>query len=111
MNQKAEIFYLHDMIKGWFVGNFEPTVLRTNDVEVGIKHYQKGDHERSHHHKIATEITVVQKGIVEMNGVQHGDGAIIKIAPGVSTDFKAITDVTTIVVKIPGANDDKYFDD
>ncbi|MEO7293718.1 MAG: hypothetical protein ABIW34_11480 [Ginsengibacter sp.] len=109
MKPKAETFYLQDMIKGWFVGNFEPAVLKTNDVEVAIKHYQLGDHEESHYHKIATEITVVQKGIVEMNGIQHGEGAIIKLAPGVSTDFKAITDVTTIVVKIPGANNDKYF--
>ena len=110
MNPKAETFNLHDMIKGWFVGNFEPTVLRTSDVEVGVRHYQSGDYEKSHHHKIATEITVVQKGIIEMNGMQYGDGTIIKLDPGVSTDFKAITDVTTIIVKIPGAKDDKYFD-
>ncbi len=110
MSNKAEIFFLHDMIKGWFVGNFEPTVFKTTDVEVGIKFYQSGDYEKSHHHKIATEITVVQKGIVEMNGVQYGEGAIIKLGHGVSTDFKAITDVTTIVLKIPAANDDKYFD-
>ncbi len=110
MSNKAETFSLQDMIKGWFVGNFEPTVFKTADVEVGIKHYQSGNYEESHHHKIATEITVVQKGIVEMNGIQYNDGAIIKLSPGVSTDFKAITDVTTIVVKIPGTNDDKYFD-
>ena len=110
MSRKAETFLLDDMIKGWFVGNFEPTVYKTSDVEVGIKHYQSGDYEKSHHHRVATEITVVQKGIVEMNGVQYVDGSIIKLDPFVSTDFKAITDVTTIVVKIPGANDDKYFD-
>jgi anti-sigma factor ChrR (cupin superfamily) len=110
MNKKAEIFLLTDMIKGWFVGNFEPTVFRTNDVEVGVKNYQPGEYEKSHHHRIATEITVIQKGIVEMNGVQYGDGSIIKLDPYVSTDFRAVTDVTTIVVKIPGASDDKYFD-
>lgn len=109
MSLKAETFFLQDMVKGWFVGNFEPTAFKTNAVEVGIKHYQSGDYEKSHYHKIATEITVVQKGIVEMNGIQYGDGAIIKLVPGISTDFKAITDVTTIVVKIPGANNDKYF--
>lgn len=110
MNPKAETFLLNEMIKGWFVGNFEPTVFKTNEVEIGIKHYQSGDFEKKHHHKLATEITVVQKGIVEMNGIQYGDGAIIKLDPGVSTDFKAVTDVTTIVVKIPGAKNDKYFD-
>ena len=33
---------------------------------------------------------------------------IIKINPGEITDFRAITDVITLVVKIPGANNDKY---
>lgn len=110
MNRKAEVFILDDMVKGWFIGNFQPTVYKTGDVEVGVKHYRAGDYERSHHHRIATEITVIQKGTVEMNGIQYSDGSIIKLAPFVSTDFKAITDVITVVVKIPGANDDKYFD-
>ena len=36
---------LEDMIKGWFVGNFEPTLLKTNDVEVAVKSYNKGYYE------------------------------------------------------------------
>ena len=110
MNSKAEKFLLDHMIRGWFIGNFEPTVFRTTDVEVGIRQYKSGDYEKSHHHKIATEITVIQKGLVEMNGIRYREGEIIKLDPGVSTDFKAITDTTTVVVKIPGANNDKYPD-
>lgn len=101
---------LEDMVKGWFVGNFNPTLYNTNDVEVGIKKYKAGDAEGKHHHKIATEFTVILNGEVEMNGKRYVDGDIIKIVPGVSSDFKAITDVTTVVVKIPGANNDKYID-
>lgn len=105
-----EVYKLKDMIKGWFVGDFEPTLYQTNDVEVGIKNYKAGDYEASHHHKIATEFTVVFNGEVEMSGKRYRDGDIIKIMPGVSTDFIAITDVTTVVVKIPGARNDKYID-
>ena len=32
---------LEDMVKGWFVGNFEPTLHKTNDVEVA--YFQKGE--------------------------------------------------------------------
>lgn len=103
-----ETYKIEDMIKGWFIGNFEPTLYQTNDVEVGVKQYKAGDYESSHHHKIATEFTVVLNGEVEMNGKRYGNGTIIKIQPGVSTDFKAVTDVTTVVVKIPGASNDKY---
>ena len=99
---------LSDMTKGWFIGNFEPSLYKTNDVEVGVKYYKKGDHEDSHFHKIATEFTVIIDGSVEMSGQVFSKGDIIKVNPNVATDFKALTNVTTLVVKLPGANNDKY---
>lgn len=108
--QEFEVSKLDDMVKGWFIGNFEPTLYATNDVEVAIKKYKAGDHEASHHHKIATEFTAIISGTVEMNGKRYSDGDIIKISPGISSDFKAITDTVTTVVKIPGAGNDKYID-
>ncbi len=103
-----KLFRLEDMIKGWFVGNFKPTILSTVDVEVAVKKYKAGDYENSHYHKIATEITVITEGQVKMNGVTYDSGSIIVIEPNESTDFLALTDVTTTVVKYPGANNDKY---
>jgi len=105
---KFKVDKLDSMFKGWFVGNFEPTVLSTNDVEVGVKKYTKGDSEESHFHKIATEITLILEGEVMMNGEIYKSGDILTIFPGHSTDFEALTDVTTVVVKHPGANEDKY---
>jgi quercetin dioxygenase-like cupin family protein len=96
------------MAKGWFVGNFTPTVLSTGDVEVAVKKYKAGEYESAHYHKIATEITVITDGEVRMNGNTFISGDIIVIEPNQATDFLAITDVTTTVVKYPGANDDKY---
>lgn len=102
---------LNEMVKGWFVGNFEPTLLRTNDVEVAVKEYKKGDYESSHYHKIATEITVILNGRVKMNGVEYGKGDVIVMEPGESTDFECLEDGTqNVVVKHPGANNDKYID-
>lgn len=43
-----------------------------------------------------------------MAGNIYRDNDILMIEPGVVTDFRAITDVITVVVKLPGANDDKY---
>jgi anti-sigma factor ChrR (cupin superfamily) len=96
------------MVKGWFVGAFSPVAFSTNNFEVAVKKYQKGDHETKHLHKIATEITVIIQGIVQMNGKVWQDGDIIVIAPNESTDFKAITDVITVVVKTPSVLNDKY---
>lgn len=97
-----------NMTKGWFIGNFDPSLYKTNDVEVAVKHYKAGDHEDKHYHKIATEYTVIIEGEVEMNGVRYKKDDIVVMEPGEATDFTAITDSTNVVVKIPGANNDKY---
>lgn len=105
-----EQYELEDMVNGWFIGNFKPTLFATNDVEVAVKIYKAGDAESAHYHKIATEFTVILNGVVEMNGVRYEHGAIVKIKPGVSSNFKALTDTTTVVVKIPGACNDKFIE-
>ena len=103
----------HDLggfTKGWFVGNFEPTLMASDAVEVAIKHYKAGDYEAPHHHKVATELTAVVSGRARMSGEEIGPGEIIKIIPGQSTDFTALTDVLTVVVKLPCVAGDKYPD-
>ena len=99
---------LNQMTRGWFVGNFDPSVCKTEDVEVGIKEYQAGDSEEWHYHKIATEITVILSGAVEMGGRQFRSGDIIVVEPGEGTDFRALENTRTVVVKLPGAPNDKY---
>ncbi len=101
---------LNDYTKGWFVGNFKPTLMPSDAVEVAIKHYKAGDHEDFHHHKVATELTAIVSGRVQMSGEEIGPGEIIKIKPGQSTDFTALTDVVTVVVKMPCVAGDKYPD-
>ena len=36
-----KVVKLEDMVKGWFIGNFDPTLIKTNDVEVAVKEYKK----------------------------------------------------------------------
>jgi len=103
-----EIFHLDNMVKGWFVGNFSPTALRTQAAEVAVKRYKAGEHESAHFHKVATEITVILEGTVEMCGRRLNHGDIIKLSPGEATSFTAITDAITVVVKLPSILDDKY---
>jgi len=100
---------LDDMFKGWFIGNFEPSLCKTNDVEVAVKKYNKGDYEEKHYHKIATEYTIIISGRVRMNNREYQVGDIIIIEPNESTDFECLEDNTiNVVVKLPGANNDKY---
>lgn len=104
-----KIAKLDDMIKGWFIGNFEPSLCKTNDVEVAVKKYNKGDYEDKHYHKIATEYTLIISGRVRMNNKEYKEGDIIIMEPYETTDFECLEDNTiNVVVKLPGANNDKY---
>lgn len=99
---------LNDMFRGWVVGNFDPSLYKTDDVEVAVKTYKKGDYEPRHYHKIATEITVICKGRVLMNNELYQEGDIITIEPNEQTDFRALNDVITTVIKLPCTKGDKY---
>lgn len=99
---------LDEMTKGWFVGNFSPTLYPSQEVEVAIKYYQAGDHEKKHSHRVATEITAVVSGEVMMAGHRMGAGEIMVLDPGDIADFTALTDCATAVVKLPCVAGDKY---
>jgi hypothetical protein len=99
---------LADFTGGWFLGDFDPTLLRTTGFEVSVKYYRAGDCESAHYHKVATEWTVVTAGEVEMNGARYTQGDIIEVAPNEIAQFSAITEAATTVVKVPSVKGDKY---
>ncbi len=102
---------LENMFKGWFIGNFEPTIFPTKDFEVAVKEYKKGDYEDKHFHKLATEVTVIVTGKVRMNQIEYSKGDIIVIRPLISTDFLVLEDSITTVVKFPSVKNDKFLGD
>jgi len=99
---------LGDMRGGWFVGQFEPSVLKLTQCEVAVKHYRAGDREAAHVHRLATELTVIVFGRVTMNGQAFGEGDIIELAPGEPGEFRVLEDAVTVVVKSPSVASDKH---
>ena len=91
-------FRLDGMTKGWFVGAFSPTALSTEACEVAVKTYKAGEREGAHHHKIATETTLVLSGRVRMAGREWSAGDIVVLDPGESSEFEALTDAINVVV-------------
>lgn len=101
-------YQLDAFTKGWFVGDFSPTIIPTSAVEIAVKHYRAGESESAHLHRIATELTLIVSGRVRMSGEEVGPGEIIKIEPGQATDFIPLEDTVTVVVKLPCVKGDKY---
>jgi quercetin dioxygenase-like cupin family protein len=99
---------IQDFTKGWLVGDFSPSIYNTKEIEVGIKEYKKGDVEKNHVHKIATEYTIVISGKVEMLGNVYEAGDIVKIEPNIPNIFKCEEDCKLLVIKTPSVIGDKY---
>ena len=101
-------FLLSDFTRGWLIGNFEPSLLKSDDIEVAIQSYKKGDSEPQHYHKIGTEISVMVSGSASFNNkiLHEGEGMIIN--PKESNIFKAISDCKVLVIKYPSNSSDKY---
>lgn len=102
-------FNLDQMTKGWFVGDFEPTVIRTTDCEVGVKRYQSGDKESAHFHKEAIELTIVVEGRIRMNESEFSTGDIVLVEKNEIIEFQALDDTITVVYKSCSVKGDKYF--
>jgi quercetin dioxygenase-like cupin family protein len=100
--------HLDNMVRGWFVGDFAPSVVRMTDAEVAIQRFAAGEIEAEHHHRAATEITVIVSGRARMCGREVGPGDILVLPPNTATSFEAIEDTITAVVKTPSVPGDKF---
>ena len=60
-------FRFDEMTRGWFIGDFLPSALRTKDFEVGLVKHKKGDTWDKHYHEHVTEVSLFLKGKVRVN--------------------------------------------
>jgi quercetin dioxygenase-like cupin family protein len=106
-----QIKQLKNFTKGWLVGDFDPSIIKTKDFEVAVKQYEQGDKEKKHVHKIAREITAVVSGKFVMNGTELKEGDVVDLPPGEPADFEALEKGATVVIKTPSVMNDKYLVD
>jgi oxalate decarboxylase/phosphoglucose isomerase-like protein (cupin superfamily) len=98
---------LEDFFRGWFVGNFEPSLLKSN-FEVGIAKHTAGEYHQDHFHKKAIEINVVLEGKMTINGEEFGPGDIFILYPYEVSQAVFLTDVTVVIVRDKSDPQDKY---
>jgi hypothetical protein len=100
-------YKIDDFVNGWFVGNFLPSLFETEHFEIAVKYFKAGDREAKHFQMVATEITVVIEGSVEINGEIFCDADIIVINPPEIAEFLSITASKLVCVKFPSSPNDK----
>ena len=99
---------LEDFTRGWLMGDFEPSLIRTKDFEVGILTHTKGEVWPKHYHKLADEYNVLVKGKMTVNGIELNTGDVFIIEKNEVSEPKFLEDCTVLVIKIPSIIGDKY---
>lgn len=95
------------MIGGWFIGDFKPTALKTDQFEVCYKEHEKGEEWATHYHRIATEINYLISGEMVIQDKTLKTGDIFILYPYEVADPVFTTDCKLIVVKTPSIAGDK----
>lgn len=103
-----KIHKLKDMFRGWFIGDFEPSALKTDKFEVGILTHKKGEYWPKHFHKEAIEINLLLDGHMIIRERELKSGDIFTIDPYEIADSVFLEDCTVIVIKTPSVPGDKY---
>ena len=94
--------------RGWFAGQFERAVFVTDLFEAAYQVNRKGETSKAHYHKIATEINLIVKGSVRMNGEIYTAGMGCIFYPNDVCECEYLEDTETMVIKTPGPLNDKY---
>lgn len=103
-----QVVKLNGMTRGWFIGNFDPSLYKTEEFEVGVLKHLKGEKWPAHYHKLATEYNVLLSGSMFVCGQELVAGDVFVIEPNEVADPIFHEDCTIVCVKIPGKPKDKY---
>lgn len=101
---------LENFHRGWFIGNFEPSLLKTSQFEVGILRHKKGEVWPCHYHT-AIEINYIISGQIKMHGQILNAGDVFVMEPYEVADPEFLSDCEVVVVKTPSTPGDKYLAD
>jgi quercetin dioxygenase-like cupin family protein len=93
--------------RGWFIGNFDRAVFRTDQFEVN---WQTNPRKQtpSHYHKEIAEIQLITRGRMLVNGEIYQVGDIFMFEPGDLCQVEYLEETDTVAVKVPARPLDKY---
>jgi len=93
---------------GWFIGDFEPSLIRTKDFEISLMTHEKDAYIPLHYHHLVEEMNVFVSGSMTCNGCVLIPGDIFIFEKDEVSDCVVHEKSTILVVKAPSIIGDKY---
>jgi quercetin dioxygenase-like cupin family protein len=109
---------IDEMFRGWFIGDFEPSIHRTKEFEVGYLLHKKGEVWKAHYHAVGTEVNYLIRGKMilrnvefenKMQDLELNTGDLFVLYSNEIADPIFLEDCEFIVVKFPSLPGDKHF--
>lgn len=103
-----DVYRIENFKEGWILGDFEPSVLRIKEFELGVKVHNKGDVWPAHIHKLCDEYNILIKGWMRIQDKFLISGDVFVIKKGELADPVFLDDCTVVTLKAPSIPGDKY---
>lgn len=68
---KREDLNLSEFTGGWLVGNFEPSIFKRKNIEVGVKQLKQGFIDEEHWHEKSVEYNFILSGRIRIETGQE----------------------------------------
>ena len=99
---------LSDYTRGWVIGDFEPSVLRTKDFEVAVLTHKQGEQWPAHYHKEGIEYNILISGKMVIQGTELNAGDVFVLDRYEVADPVFLEDCKVVCVKTPSIPSDKF---
>ena len=103
-----EVYNLNEFWRGWFIGDFEPSIFRTKDFEIGAVIHKKGEDWPAHVHRESDEYNLLISGEMIICGQRITSGTIFVIRKNEVAKPEFLEDCEVVVIKVPSVVGDKY---
>lgn len=99
---------IKEYFKGWFVGDFSPSIHKNAAFEIAHHKHKKGEPTYPHYHKVTTELNYIIEGELKVSGQILRKGDMWIYEAGEISDVEFLSDIELIVIRWPSIPSDKY---
>ena len=93
--------------RGWLIGNFLPSIIKTTNFEVGLLTHKKDEKWAFHYHQYMTEINVLVSGSMKLNEKILQSNTIFTIYKNEIACPIFLEDCKILCIKVPSVVNDK----
>jgi hypothetical protein len=99
---------IDSFVRGWFIGDFEPSILRTKTFEMALLKHSKGEKWDFHYHAQADEVNVLLSGRMMLNGYEIRARNVFTIPKKQIACPLFLEDCVVLCIKTPSVIGDKF---